>query len=149
MGFLLSVVVPCFNEEEVIFATHERLFAAVHRLGCDFEIIYVNDGSRDATLAKLLQLTNGSDSVRVVSLARNFGHQAAVSAGLEYTQGDAIVVIDADLQDPPELIEAMVEKWREGHQVVFAQRQERAGETVFKKASADLFYRILNALSDI
>jgi len=149
MPLLLSVIVPCFNEEEVIFATHERLFAALNRIGCGFEVIYINDGSRDATLAKLLQLSNKSDSTRIISLARNFGHQAAVSAGLEYAQGDAIVVIDADLQDPPELIETMLEKWREGHQVVYAQRQERAGETAFKKVTANLFYRILNALSDI
>jgi dolichol-phosphate mannosyltransferase len=149
MGLLLSVVVPCFNEEEVIFATHERLFATLRRIGQDFEIIYVNDGSRDATLAKLLRLADESDRIRVVSLARNFGHQAAVSAGLEYAQGGVIVVIDADLQDPPELIEVMLEKWAEGFQVVYAQRQGRIGETVFKRVTADLFYRVLNALSDI
>jgi len=149
MGFCLSVVVPCFNEEEVIVATHERLFAVLQQIGCDFEVIYVNDGSRDATLAALFQLANKTDQARIVSLARNFGHQAAVSAGLEYAQGDAIVIIDADLQDPPELITKMLAKWREGFQVVYAQRQERAGETAFKKLTADLFYRILNRLSDI
>ena len=148
MSPILSIIVPCFNEAEVIRATHERLIRTLVPLGESFEILYINDGSRDVTLEILSQLASHDDRVKVINFARNFGHQAAVSAGLEYAGGAAIVIIDADLQDPPEVIGAMVKKWREGFDVVYGQRIARAGETAFKKFTADLFYRLLNLLSD-
>lgn len=146
---LVSVVVPCFNEQEVIRAAHARLAPALEATGARFEIIYVNDGSRDAT-AGLLDFIAARDSrVRVVHLSRNFGHQIAVSAGLEHAAGDAIAIIDADLQDPPELIGDMLARWREGFDVVYGQRLSREGESAFKLATARWFYRGLNALSDV
>src|SRR3954470_371944 len=145
----LSVIVPCYNEAEVITATHVRLKRALVATGVSFEILYVNDGSRDATGAILAGLQAADGCVRQIDFARNFGHQAAISAGLRFATGEAIVIIDADLQDPPELIGAMLEKWREGYKVVYGQRRKRGGETIFKKATANLFYRILNMLANM
>jgi glycosyltransferase involved in cell wall biosynthesis len=148
MSPILSVVVPCFNEAEVIHATHVRLKDALSRMGASFEIIYVNDGSKDNTAAELASIQAKDATIRLINFARNFGHQAAVSAGLQYAAGAAIVIIDADLQDPPELIGTMLDKWREGFQVVYGQRVKREGETAFKKFTANFFYRALNAVSD-
>lgn len=145
----LSVIVPCYNEEAVIRETHRRLSRSLYELGCSFEIIYVNDGSRDSTLSILRELQAIHDYVRVLSFSRNFGHQMAVSAGIDHARGDAVVLIDADLQDPPEVIGRMLEKWREGYDVVYGQRRARDGETFFKLATARLFYRLLNRLSDV
>jgi dolichol-phosphate mannosyltransferase len=147
---LVSVVVPCYNEEAVLRETHRRLIAVLEQLEeLRFEILYVDDGSRDATLKILreLQAANERD-VRVVSMSRNFGHQAAVSAGLEHAVGQAVVVIDADLQDPPEVIREMIALWREGYHVVYGVRTDRAGETAFKRWSARVFYRLHNRLSE-
>ena len=146
---LLSVIVPCFNEEEVIEHTHARLSAALRAITPDHEIIYVYDGSRDRTAELLGRLQAGSPVVRVLRLARNFGHQIAVSAGLDYAGGHAVVLIDADLQDPPEVIGDMVAKWREGFHVVYGQRTDRPGETRFKLATARAFYRLINRLSEV
>lgn len=146
---LISVIVPCFNEEEVIAHTHERLTKALGGAGFDYEIVYVDDGSSDRTALKLRELQRSSGNVGVVRLSRNFGHQIAVTAGLDYAEGDAVVLIDADLQDPPELIPQMVEKWREGFDVVYGQRNSRDGETAFKLLTAKAFYRFINLLSEV
>jgi dolichol-phosphate mannosyltransferase len=145
---LISVVVPCYNEEAVIGLTHPRLSSTLAALGLPYEIVYVNDGSRDRTLALLKDIQAGDSHVRVVGFSRNFGHQLAVTAGIDNAAGDAIVIIDADLQDPPELIGDMIAKWREGYDVVYGRRTIRVGESAFKLATAGLFYRLLNRLSD-
>ena len=144
-----SVVVPVYNEEPVILETHRRLSAVMVGLGKPYEIIYINDGSRDAGPALLAALCGEDSSVRLVNFARNFGHQAAVTAGLQHATGRAIVIIDADLQDPPELIPAMLDRWREGYDVVYGQRRERVGDSQFKKLTAFSFYRTLRALTDV
>lgn len=149
MPDLLSVVVPCFNEEAVLAATHARLRAALDAIGMPWEILYVDDGSRDRTREILLSLAAGDDRVKVISLSRNFGHQIAVTAGLNHAAGAAVVLIDADLQDPPEVIGRMVEQWREGYDVAYGLRTERAGESRFKRWTAQLFYRLINRLSDV
>ncbi|MFO0317844.1 MAG: glycosyltransferase family 2 protein [Hyphomonadaceae bacterium] len=149
----MSVVVPCFNEEAVIGLSHARLKAVLESLltteRMDYEIIYVDDGSRDLTATKLTDLAAHDAHVRVVMLSRNFGHQPAVTAGLDIANGDCVVIIDADLQDPPELIADMVKLWREGFDVVYGQRTDREGESAFKLATARVFYRGLNSLSDV
>jgi Glycosyltransferases involved in cell wall biogenesis len=147
---LISVVVPCYNEEPVIRETHSRLVSVLEQLEPDeFEIIYVNDGSRDRTLPLLEELQAQDERVRVLSFSRNFGHQIAVTAGLDNAKGDAVVLIDADLQDPPAVILEMVERWRDGYHVVYGMRTDRPGETRFKLMTAKLFYRLLNRLSDV
>lgn len=146
---LLSVVVPCFDEEAVIAETHRTLVSVLSDLPEGvFELIYVDDGSRDATLSILRQLQQEDARVRVVALSRNFGHQIAVTAGLENAAGDAVAVIDADLQDPPSVLLKMLDRWRDGVDVVYGVREEREGETAFKLWSASLFYRLINRLSD-
>lgn len=149
----LSVVVPCFNEEEVIGLSHPRLKAALDAISSQaslrYEIIYIDDGSRDQTAHLLGEIAKADNCVRVVALSRNFGHQPAVTAGLDHAIGDCAVIIDADLQDPPELIADMVKLWRDGFDVVYGQRTDRDGESAFKIATARLFYRGLNALSDV
>lgn len=147
---LISVVVPCYNEEPVIRETHKRLVEVLLQLEPDrFEILYVNDGSRDRTLELLEELQALDARVRVLSFSRNFGHQIAVSAGLDHARGEAVVLIDADLQDPPAVILEMVERWRDGYHVVYGMRTDRPGETRFKLWTAKLFYRLLNRLSDV
>lgn len=145
----LTVVVPCFNEEAVISETHRRLSESLPRCGCTFEIIYVNDGSRDQTLAILKEIQCKHSYVRVLSFTRNFGHPLAVSAGIDHAAGEAVVLIDADLQDPPEVIGQMLDKWREGYDVVYGQRRSRTGETYLKLLTAKWFYRVINSLSDV
>ena len=146
---LCSIVVPCFNEEAVIRKTHERLLNVMDReTSCHFEVLYVDDGSRDGTFALLQGLQLAEPRVRVVALSKNFGHQVAVTAGLEYAAGHAVVVMDADLQDPPEIIHRMLERWRDGVDVAYGMRRKRHGEAVFKRWSAGLFYRLMVALSD-
>ena len=142
-----SIIVPCYNEEAVLRETHKRLTAVMAGMGEPYEIVYVNDGSRDRTPDILRESAAQAENVRAVMFARNAGHQIAVSAGLDYAKGDAVVIIDADLQDPPELIPQMAQKWREGVQVVFARRKTRAGETAFKKLTASMFYQFLNRLT--
>jgi len=146
---LLSVVVPCKNEEAVLQATHKRLLDALKQLNMAFEIIYVDDGSTDSTFDVLRIIQADDSSVRVVRFSRNFGHQVAITAGLQYATGDAVVLIDADLQDPPEVISLMVEQWRNGFDVAFGVRTERSGETPFKLWTARVFYRLINRLSEV
>jgi len=145
---LLSIVVPCFNEEEVIETTYDQLRLTLSELNMDTEIIFVNDGSQDNTMSILKNLAKQFENVKIISFSRNFGHQIAITAGMDYAQGSAIVVIDADLQDPAEVILAMVEKWKQGFEVVYGKRIERKGENIFKKASAKIFYRVLQKLTD-
>ena len=140
---VFSVIVPCYNEEEVIRETHKRLTKTMREMGEPYEILYVDDGSRDDTAQILRELSDEDANVRAILFARNAGHQSAVTAGPAYATGDAIVIIDADLQDPPEVIPLMAEKWRNGAQVVFGQRKKRDGETAFKKITASAYYKIL------
>lgn len=148
-GCTLSVVVPLYNEEAVLGALHARLVPALATIRGGWEIVYVDDGSADATPQLLAALANAEPAVAMVRLSRNFGKEAAMSAGLQLARGDAVVVIDADLQDPPELIESMVRAWHGGADVVNMRRRNRDGETWFKKASANGFYRVINLLSDV
>ena len=144
---LLSVVAPFFNEEQTVAEFHRRLAEALD--GVPFELIAIDDGSTDATPRLLAELADRDERVRVVTLSRNFGHQAAITAGLDHARGDATVMIDADLQDPPELIPEMVARWREGYEVVYAVRSERAGETRLKLTTARWFYRLFGRVSQV
>jgi polyisoprenyl-phosphate glycosyltransferase len=147
---MLSVIVPCFNEEAVIRETNRRLIEALSELpDLGFEVIYVDDGSRDATLSILKEVQAKDRRIRVVSFSRNFGHQVAVTAGLEHASGDAVVLIDADLQDPPDVIGDMLDRWRRGADVAYGLRHEREGETAFKLWTAKVFYRVINRLSEV
>lgn len=143
---LLSLVIPIYNEEAVLGLLLERLEKLMATLPCPVEIVLVNDGSRDRSIVLLLEAAKRDTRYKVVSLARNFGHQVAATAGLEHASGDAVVLMDADLQDPPELIQSMVDKYREGWDVVYARRIERQGETKFKQLTAWAFYRIMRKL---
>ena len=145
----LSVVVPLFNEEEVLPAFHARTVAALAGMVGGWEIVYVDDGSTDATPQMLHALRAAGTGIAVVRFSRNFGKEAGMSAGLRLARGSAVVVIDADLQDPPELIPQMVAVWREGADMVNMRRRSREGETWFKKATARAFYRVINRLADI
>lgn len=144
-----SLVIPVYNEEKSIAELYRRLSGVIDQLGEPVEVILVNDGSRDRTLALLRDLHEKDPRICYISLARNFGHQIAVTAGLNFVRGDAIVVMDADLQDPPELIPVLVEKWQQGYQVVYAQRTQRRKESWLKRLTAYGFYRLLRRLADI
>jgi polyisoprenyl-phosphate glycosyltransferase len=147
---LISIVVPCYNEEEVLPAAHERISKAMQSLDVfDYELIYVDDGSRDKTPQIMRELQSSDQRVRVIRFSRNFGHQIAVTAGLDAAEGDAVVLIDADLQDPPEIIPEMVARWREGYDVAYGQRSRRQGESAFKLLTAKIFYRLFNRLTAI
>ncbi len=147
--FLCSVVIPVYNEELVVQETYKRLKLVMDALDKPYELIFVNDGSRDNT-AKIIGAICESDSkVKLVDFSRNFGHQLAITAGMNYSSGDSIIVIDADLQDPPEVIPEMIKKWTEGYDIVFGKRQKRKGETFFKKVTAKIFYRFLKSMTDV
>lgn len=146
----VSIVVPCFNESAVIDATIAELLSVTQRLAdYQFELIFINDGSSDDTETKLLAYSRQHANIRMVSFSRNFGHQQAVSAGLDVSTGDAVVLIDADLQDPPSLIGEMIDKWQQGFDVVYGTRLSREGESTFKRWSAKCFYRLLDKLSEV
>ncbi|MBI5479137.1 MAG: glycosyltransferase family 2 protein [Deltaproteobacteria bacterium] len=142
---LLSVVIPCFNEEPMVPTLRQRVEQLQATLGVPLEIVLVDDGSADGTLDLLLEWAAASPAVKVVGFSRNFGHQIAVTAGLDHATGDAVVIMDADLQDPPEVIVEMLARYRLGYDVVYGQREARAGESVFKRLSAWLFYRLMRA----
>jgi glycosyltransferase involved in cell wall biosynthesis len=146
---LISVVIPAYNEAAVLAESHRRLAAAIDSMPYAFEFIYVNDGSSDETNSIIHALHAQDPRVALVNLSRNFGKEVAMTAGLEHAGGDAVVIIDADLQDPPELIPALVDKWREGFDVVYATRRKRLGETWLKKTTAALFYRLMLNISRI
>lgn len=149
MAPLVSIVIPCFNEEAVLVEAHRQLreFAATQR-DYAFELLFIDDGSTDATRSVLRTIAATDPCSRVLGFSRNFGHQLAVTAGIDHARGEAVVLIDADLQDPPGVIREMLQKWREGYQVVYGVRAARPGESRFKLWSASAFYRVLNHLSD-
>ncbi|MFN6481957.1 MULTISPECIES: glycosyltransferase family 2 protein [unclassified Nostoc] len=144
-----SFIVPIYNEEEIIPELYRRLSAVMNRMDGLVELILINDGSRDRSLQLLRDLHQKDPRICYLSFARNFGHQIAVTAGLNFVRGQVIVILDADLQDPPELIPDMVEKWRQGYQVVYAQRTQRLQEGWFKRFTAYFFYRVLKKLADV
>lgn len=146
---LISIIIPCYNEQAVIELCHDRVSSVIGTIkGFRFEIVYVNDGSRDNTFGILRAIAAKDNRVRAINLSRNFGKEAALTAGLDHARGDAVIVLDADLQDPPELIADMLKAWREtGADVVYGQRTSRLGETWFKKFTASAFYRVINRIS--
>ncbi len=146
---LLSIIVPVYNEQEVINETFKRLSGVFQNYFMDVEYIFINDGSKDNTYFKLREIALANSCVRVINFARNFGHQIAITAGMDYAKGDAVVIIDADLQDPPEVILQMVEQWEQGYEVVYGKRLQREGETFFKKFTAKMFYRFLDSMTDV
>jgi glycosyltransferase involved in cell wall biosynthesis len=146
---LVSVVVPVFNEEQVVAPLHSRLIDVLPLIAPAFEVIFVNDGSVDRSGEMLDAICVADPRFKALHFSRNFGHQAAVTAGLSAARGDCMVVLDADLQDPPELIGDLLEKWRDGYEVVYAQRISREGESFLKRATAFLFYRVLHRISDL
>src|SRR5512139_158714 len=145
----LSVVAPVFNEEAILHELYRRLSAVLDGAGLDWELVLINDGSRDRSPEIMRELHAADPRVKVVNFARNFGHQVAITAGADYASGQAICIIDADLQDPPEVILDLLAKWREGYEVVYAVRSERKGETWFKEFTAKAFYRIIYKITDI
>jgi len=169
---LLTVIVPLYNEQDCAQACYERLTQVLSDMSVsapdnkdnknkenkteietktkiEFEIIFVNDGSRDNTLSIIQSIAQNDNRLKIISLSRNFGQQAAFSAGLEYAKGDAVIFIDADLQDPPEVIPELVKKWLEGYQIIYGKRIRRKGESVFKLLSAKIYYKLLHSLADV
>lgn len=146
---MISLLIPCYNESEVLRLTYDAVMESARSWGEAIELVLVDDGSSDDTWDIIQSLARRDPRVRGLRLSRNFGHQAAVGAGLEQAAGDAVIVLDADLQDPPELIPQMLAKWREGYDVVYAQRNRRQGESVFKRVAGNLFYRVLSRVNDV
>lgn len=149
MSELLSVVVPAYNESPVVGEFHRRVTDVLCATGMDYEIIYVDDGSTDDTAAILSRLREQDQAVAIIELSRNFGKEVALSAGLDHAGGDAVIIIDADLQDPPELIDEFLREWRNGYDIVYGRRTDRKGESWLKKTTAKWFYRVINRLSDV
>ena len=145
----LTVVLPVFNEEALLPELHRRLLAAIGPLGIPYELLYVDDGSSDRSLEVVTAIARADPRVGVLALSRNFGHQMALTAGLDHARGEAVVLMDSDLQDPPELIPELVARWRDGLDVVFAQRRARPGESAFKRATAYAFYRFMRTLASV
>jgi polyisoprenyl-phosphate glycosyltransferase len=146
---LISIVIPAYNEEDSLNECHRRLSGILGSIGKSYELIFVNDGSRDRTLQILLELQAQDPHVTVVDLSRNFGKEVALSAGLDHADGAAVIVLDADLQDPPELIPTLLEEWRKGYDVVYGRRTERKGETWLKKMTAHAFYRTMGRITQV
>ncbi len=144
-----SIIVPLYNEEEVISETYNRLKAVMDSTGEPYEVVMINDGSKDKTAMMAKEICQNNPNFKLLNFSRNFGHQTAITAGMDYASGQAIIVIDADLQDPPEIILEMIKKWKEGFEVVYGKRISRKGETFFKKITAKTFYRTLNKLTDV
>lgn len=144
-----SIVVPLFNEELVVEESYKRLKEIMDSTKEEYEIVFVNDGSRDKTKELTEEICKDDKNIKLVNFSRNFGHQAAISAGMETAAGDAVIVIDADLQDPPEVMLEMIKKWKEGYQVVYGKRAKREGESFFKKFTAKAFYRILKSMTSV
>lgn len=145
----ISVVAPAYNESENVFPFYERMQTVLNEITEDWELVCVNDGSKDDTVAKLISLNQKDSRVKVVDLSRNFGKEVALTAGLDYARGEAIIPIDIDLQDPPEIIKDMVELWKQGNDVVYATRTKREGESAIKKATAFMFYKLINKMTRI
>lgn len=149
-GNLVSLVVPVFNEAEVLGTFYARATSALSKLpGMAYEIVFVDDGSSDGSYTQLAKFAEDDPRIRVLKLSRNFGHQIAITAGIDHARGDCVVIIDADLQDPPEVVASMIEQWRQGFDVVYGVRSDRAGETPLKLATATMFYRLLGRLTNI
>ena len=144
-----SIIVPLYNEELVIYESYRRLKKVMDCANENYEIVFVNDGSRDKTRDKVEEICESDEKIKLINFSRNFGHQAAITAGMDLALGDAVVVIDADLQDPPEVILKMIEKWKEGYEVVYGKRIKREGETLFKKATAKMYYRLLKSMTSV
>ena len=146
----ISIIIPMYYEEEVAEECYSRLEKVLINLkNYEYEIIFVNDGSKDKTLEILTNIAKQNENVKVISFSRNFGHQAAVTAGLRFVTGDVVLIIDADLQDPPELLPEMLKLWEQGNEVIYGERKSREGESKFKLFTASMFYKTLNALSDV
>ncbi|MEA5532829.1 glycosyltransferase family 2 protein [Crocosphaera sp. XPORK-15E] len=145
----ISIILPCYNEQEGIDLLFERLLGVLDSLNVTYEVVCVDDGSKDQTLQRLIDYHHRYPAIKVVSLSRNFGKDIALTAGLENAQGQAMIPLDADLQDPPELIEQMIAKWREGYDVVYAKRRSRQGESFIKQLTANAFYRIISRISSV
>ena len=147
----ISVVIPMYCEEEVADICYKRVVNNLKKLSdkYSYEIIFINDGSKDSTLEILKKIASNDDNVKIISFSRNFGHQAAVTAGIRNVTGDVVIIMDADLQDPPELFNGMIEKWEEGYEVVYGKRRTREVESIFKLLTAKMFYNTLNKLSEI
>ena len=146
----ISIIIPMYNEEKVINECYNRIISVCNSVeNYEFEIVFINDGSLDKTQELLEKIAANENRVKVIKFSRNFGHQCAVTAGLKYATGDAIVIIDSDMQDPPELIPEMIKLWEQGNEVVYGKRKKRIGESKFKLMSASLFYKTLNSLSDV
>ena len=143
-----SVIIPVYNEQEVLETTWKRLTETMRGVGGTYELLFVDDGSRDGSAAILRRICEQDPCSKMLSFSRNFGQQAAMSAGIDFARGKAVVFIDADLQDPPEVIPRMIEKWKEGYGIVYGKRLKRKGESVFKKVTAALFYSLLRAVSE-
>jgi dolichol-phosphate mannosyltransferase len=146
---VFSVVAPVYNEEDLLREFYQRVVAVLEPMGETFELVLVNDGSRDRSPELMRQLHAQDARVKVVNFSRNFGHQLAITAGTDYAQGQAVIIIDSDLQDPPEVIPDLITRWREGYQIVYAVRSERAGETWFKRATARFFYRLIHSITNV
>jgi glycosyltransferase involved in cell wall biosynthesis len=144
---LVSIVLPCFNEEENIEEMYSRLISVLQVVGGKYELLFVDDGSSDNSLVKLRNLCTADSNVRVLEFSRNFGHQAAISAGIDHARGDIVIMMDADLQHPPELIPALLEKWKQGYEIVYTVRRESQSISSFKRITAKLFYKLINLLS--
>ena len=149
MPVTFSIIAPIFNELDNISELHRRVREVMSTTKETWELVLVDDGSTDGSTASILRLAKQDQHVRPVIFARNFGHQVAITAGWDFARGDAVVIIDADLQDPPEAIPDLIAKWREGYEVVYAVRAEREGETWFKRTTAALFYRIVHRITDV
>ncbi|ACK68359.1 glycosyl transferase family 2 [Rippkaea orientalis PCC 8801] len=145
----ISIIVPCYNESPNIDYLFERIFSVLNSLNLPYEIICVDDGSRDDTLIKLIDYHHRYREIKVIGLSRNFGKEIALTAGIDYAQGNAVIPIDADLQDPPELISELIAKWQEGYEVVYAKRRSRQGESFLKRFTADVFYRVISNMSNV
>jgi glycosyltransferase involved in cell wall biosynthesis len=142
----LTIVIPVFNEELMIPELDRRLRSFLGQIGESWEVVFVDDGSHDASFAMLRELASQDTRYKVLAFSRNFGHQVAITAGLDRAEGDAVVIMDADLQDPPEVVRDMIDRWREGYDVVYGVRRRREGETLFKRASAAIYYRLLRSM---
>lgn len=149
MNPLISIIIPVYNEELVIKETYKRIKNVMENSKETYEVIFINDGSKDKTAYIIADICKSDKFIKLINFSRNFGHQPAITAGMDYAKGDAVVVIDADLQDPPEVILDMINLWKEGYHVVYGKRKKRKGETLFKKVTAKIFYRVLSSMTTV
>ncbi len=148
-NYVYSIVIPVLNEEKVLNELYKRLTKVMTDIGESYEIIFINDGSTDNSLKIMKQLHTHDKRIKIIDFSRNFGHQIAITAGIDFTSGDAVITIDADLQDPPEVIPDLIKKWKEGYEVIYGIREKRKGENFFKKISTLIFYRLINKMTMI